>query len=278
MLHTWTCVLSGLAGTQRPGQRRENGCSGVNKNQRWMKKLLFRSFDRNVIIVRAPLSPIKSPPSFKPCPPCPPPPTPVNPSQSEVSLPAGHTPMQLMVNKREVHVPECSLSAGPWTLSCEQTCESGAGWRTVNSPAGAEGGNPCPALLQGNVAIWSCDDSVTCGAVSSLIIFVLKSPPPPLTCFYRFGCSICPPRPHLFELANLLVQSAPACFACFNTVSVCTLVSHRLLFTTGRKLQCADAWLGGSFSWIMHQWLLFWNPNYSIKHSYWWKQHKRDHK
>lgn len=142
MLHTWTCVLSGLAGTQRPGQRRENGCSGVNKNQRWMKKLPFRSFDRNVIIVRAPLSPIKSPPSFKPCPPCPPPPTPVNPSQSEVSLPAGHTPMQLMVNKREVHVPECSLSAGPWTLSCEQTCESGAGWRTVNSPVGAEGGTP----------------------------------------------------------------------------------------------------------------------------------------
>lgn len=111
------------------------------QEQRWLKKLPFRSFDRNVIIVRAPLSPVKSPPSFR-----------VNPSQSEVSFPAGHTPTQPMINKREVQVPECSLSAGLWTLSCEQTCESGAGWRTVNIPAGAEGENPCPALLQENVA------------------------------------------------------------------------------------------------------------------------------
>lgn len=56
-------------------------------------------------------------------------------------------------------MPECSLSAGLWTLSCEQTCESGAGRGTVNRLAGAgeEGvggavGNPCPALLQGTVA------------------------------------------------------------------------------------------------------------------------------
>lgn len=124
-----------------------------------------------------------------------PPPSRVNPSQSEVSLPAGHAPpKQPMVNKREVHVPGCSLSAVLWTLSCELTCESGAGRSTVNRPSwggGGRGWDPCPSPLQGNVAPRSCDDSVTrVGLDQDYLV-----QPPPGTCSCRPSCSQSAPLP-----------------------------------------------------------------------------------
>lgn len=120
--------------------------------------------------------------------------TPPRPLQSEPQPIRGQPPCRArpppkrpMVNKREVHVPGCSLSAVLWTLSCEPTCESGAGRSTVNRPSWGWSWDPCPSPLQGNVAPRSCDDSVTRVGLDQ--DYLVQPPPPPGTCSCRLSCS-----------------------------------------------------------------------------------------
>lgn len=166
---TWTRRLSGLMGTQCAVQRSkfvhqtDKTKKSVNKGHGqvmppiwviWQECLCYMPFEALLqqLLVSSKFQTTAPPPPL----------TPLqeggwNYSQSEVRPHTNHSPVQLIVNKWEVHVPECSLSctlqSELWADMWEQRVE----WGRKTEWNEGRGGR---LVLQEHLATWSCGDTV----------------------------------------------------------------------------------------------------------------------